>query len=85
MTIEEEIRILDPETSREALQPYAYDTYQRHKVVEEACRVAVDELRQCLAFKGYFVDLYGKGLAIANWHKNGDLEPFDNFFEDACC
>ena len=46
MTIEEAIRILDPETSREALQPYAYDNYQRHKVVEEACRVAVKELRR---------------------------------------
>lgn len=34
-------------------------------------------------FKSYFDELYGKGLDIANWHRNGDLEPFDNFFESA--
>ncbi len=46
MTIKEAIRILDPETSKEALLPYAYDSYQRRKVVDEACRIAVDELRK---------------------------------------
>lgn len=46
MTIEEAIRILDPETSKEALLPYAYDNHQRRKVVDEACRVAADELRK---------------------------------------
>lgn len=35
------------------------------------------------AFKAYFDELYGKGLNIANWHLNGELEPFDNFYEDA--
>lgn len=24
---------------------------------------------------------YGQNLQVANWHKNGDLEPMDNFFE----
>ncbi len=53
MTIEEAIRILDPETSKEALQPYAYDSHQRRKVVDEACRVAVAELnkRQWISVK----------------------------------
>ncbi len=46
MTIKEAIRILDPETSKEALLPYAYDSHQRRKVVDEACRIAVDELRK---------------------------------------
>jgi len=46
MTIDEVIRILDPETSKGALLPYAYDSHQRRKVVDEACRVAVDELRK---------------------------------------
>ena len=46
MTIKEAILILDPETSKEALLPYAYDSHQRRKVVDEACRVAVDELRK---------------------------------------
>lgn len=35
------------------------------------------------AFYIYFKNLYGQGLEIANWHQNGDLEPFDEFFESA--
>lgn len=34
-------------------------------------------------FKSYFDKLYGDGLEVANWHMNGDLEPFDNFYESA--
>ena len=34
-------------------------------------------------FKECFDDLYGQGLEIANWHQNGSLEPFDNFYESA--
>ena len=34
-------------------------------------------------FKEYFDDLYGQGLEIANWHQNGSLELFDNFYESA--
>ena len=45
MTHEEAARILDPETSREALRPYLYDPERRIKVVEEACRVAAEVLR----------------------------------------
>ncbi|MBU5331763.1 hypothetical protein KQI61_06100 [Anaerocolumna aminovalerica] len=35
------------------------------------------------AFYNYMKDLYGTGLEVANWHLNGDLEPFDNLFESA--
>ena len=35
------------------------------------------------AFKSYFDKLYGKGLDVANWHLNGALESFDNFYESA--
>ena len=38
---------------------------------------------QLLRFKQYLDDLYGQGLEIANWHQNGELEPFDNFYESA--
>ena len=38
---------------------------------------------QLTAFKEYFKDLYGQGLEVANWHQNGELEPFDNFYESA--
>lgn len=46
MTIDDAIRILDPATTREALRPYDYDAYKQRQVVDEACRVAVDELRK---------------------------------------
>lgn len=41
------------------------------------------EIEKLKAFKLYFDELYGKGLDIANWHLNGALEPFDNFYESA--
>lgn len=34
-------------------------------------------------FKEYFDELYGLNLYVANWHMNGALEPFDNFYESA--
>ena len=43
----------------------------------------VEELKEALNFKKYFDALYGEGLEIANWHKNGDLEPFDSYYESA--
>lgn len=45
MTKAEAARILDPETSREALLPYAYDGPRRLAVVEEACRMGAAALR----------------------------------------
>lgn len=38
---------------------------------------------EAIRFKMYFDKLYGQGLEIANWHLNGALEPFDNFYEAA--
>ena len=46
MSNEEAARILDPETSREALAPYAHDCQLRLAVTEEACTVAAKVLRQ---------------------------------------
>ena len=31
----------------------------------------------------YFVGLCGQGLEIANWHQNGETEPFDNFYNSS--
>ena len=42
-----------------------------------------EEVETLKAFKAYFDDMYGKGLEVANWHMNGNLEPFDNFYEKA--
>lgn len=41
------------------------------------------EIEKLQAFKSYFDELYGKGLEVANWHLNGNTEPFDNFYESA--
>ena len=35
------------------------------------------------AFYDYFAELYGQDLQVVNWHLNGELESFDNFFESA--
>ena len=43
-------------------------------------KAEIDRLKR---FKAYFDDLYGDGLEVANWHLNGKLEPFDNFYESA--
>ena len=43
----------------------------------------VEELKEAREFKKYFDELYGEGLEVTNWHKNGDLEPFDSFYESA--
>ena len=53
---------------------------QRHR--EELVQ-SIDGAIEALKFKDYFDGLYGQGLEIANWHQNGDLEPFDNFYESA--
>lgn len=42
-----------------------------------------EEFLNLKKFKEYFDQLYGKGLYVANWHMNGNLEPFDNFYESA--
>lgn len=46
MTAEEAARILDPKTSREALDCWAYDPEKRLAVCNEACRVAARVLRE---------------------------------------
>lgn len=43
----------------------------------------VDDVKKAIGFKKYFDELYGEGLEVANWHLNGDLEPFDTFYESA--
>ena len=45
MTYEEAARILDPETSREALLPYAYDPQYQQMLLRDACQMAAEVLR----------------------------------------
>lgn len=42
-----------------------------------------NELIRLRRFKEYWDELYSKGLEIANWHMNGELESFDNFYDSA--
>lgn len=43
-----------------------------------------EELEALRAFKSYFDDcMVGQGYEIANFHMNGELEPFDNFYASA--
>ena len=58
---------------------HAIDDLPNSVLTVEAFKIAI----KALEFKDYFDDLYGKGLEIANWHLNGELEPFDSFYESA--
>ena len=51
---------------------------------DKDCIQAVFEHREKLrSYQSYFNGLYGEGLAVANWHENGELEPLDNFIDSA--
>ena len=54
-----------------------------YKGIMEYIDDAIVLLEEISAFKKYFDELYGQGLEISNWHMNGSLEPFDNFYESA--
>lgn len=43
----------------------------------------IAEVERLQRFKNYFDYLHGQGLEMANWHQNGDLELFDNFYKEA--
>ena len=42
-----------------------------------------EQLKGLRAFYRDIMSLYGQGLGVANWHQNGDIEPLDNFLDDA--
>ena len=76
-------------TSKETLQ-VAKEVNDDNKKISAHCKHLESEvnrlekeIKALLAFKNYFSDLYGHGLEVANWHQNGELEPFDNFYESA--
>lgn len=56
--------------------------FNNKELIKEIDRLRTENAR-LQKFKLYFDNLYGKGLDIANWHQNGDLEPFDNFYDSA--
>ena len=68
---------------------FGLGTVIKYKTEKEICELALaqleekNELKSLKEFKSYFEELYGQGLEVANWHQNGDTEPFDSFFESA--
>ena len=57
-----------------------FNQRSNHRKDAELFEMAISAIK----FKQYFDEMYGQGLEIANWHLNGALEPFDNFYESAC-
>lgn len=45
MTNQEAARLLDPETSREALLPYSYDPQYQQMLLRDACELAAKALK----------------------------------------
>ena len=43
-------------------------------------QVQEKRMQELERFKKYFDEMYGIGLEVAEWHQNGDLELFDNFY-----
>ena len=56
--------------------------FKDKELIKEVDRLKAEN-EKLKKFKIYFDELYGKGLDIVNWHRNGDLEPFDNFYDSA--
>ena len=99
MTFDEEYEILQAEKNElfadedeHAEPPFANCVVRRalrciRKLKEEREQYraigTVSEFREAMFFKKYFMELYGEGLEVANWHQNGDLEPLDNFIDEA--
>ena len=51
-----------------------------------AANAEIGRLREALAGSAAALDALtsfcGQNLRVANWHQNGDLEPWDNFFDE---
>lgn len=78
-------------TDEEWLQYYSdcyadmpnHDEIETKELQESIKRRIQEAVVPYKAFYDYFKELYGTGLEVANWHLNGDMEPFDDFFEYA--
>lgn len=57
--------------------------YENTGLTPEEIKDLQVENKKLKLFKKYFDDLWGIGLEIANWHLNGEVESFDNFYESA--
>lgn len=60
-----------------------YDEPWRNETGDKLMLAMFHETQKLQAFYNYFRELYGEGLGVTSWHMNGDVEPFDNFFDNA--
>lgn len=78
---EKELQEMEDRTT-EALSHDTTPTWIDKVAVRDVPKL-IAEVRRLQRFKAYWDDLYGQGLEIANWHQNGETEPFDNFYDGA--
>lgn len=76
-----EYRLQKAEEQVEAFENLFRGQISNHRKDAFLYRAAI----QAIKFKQCFDDFYGIGLEVANLHSNGDLEPFDNLYNSACC
>lgn len=82
----EEIKHLKPQTEESFINHLNMLCDVKDKyiaVLQLLCEDVENTAIKYRAFKEYFDKLYGQGLTVGNWHLNGALEPFDNFYDKA--
>lgn len=82
----EEIKHLKPQNEESFIDHLNMlcDVNDKHIVILQLlCEDLENTVIKYRAFKEYFDGLYGRGLTVGNWHLNGALEPFDNFYDKA--
>lgn len=77
---------------KDKMGAYCFDSVEELKEITKLLNIKEYEIinkpedytkEQLKKFKEYFDEMYGQGLEVAKWHINGDLEPFDSFYESA--
>ena len=53
--------------------------------LREQVKVLRESLELGIASLTGMMNYYGTGLQVANWHLNGDTEPFDSFIDEEGC
>ena len=76
-------KVAQAEVGIDAMRGAANSYKMHYEIAKKETERLEKEIKALHAFKDYFADLYGNGLAIANYHQNGNLEDFDNFYDSA--
>lgn len=57
-----------------------HESFTKAKVQRDMLFVAAKKAEKLI--DALYSVLYGQGLEVANWHRNGELQPMDSFFDD---